>query len=98
VLKESRHRVAYRKKLTKTKRLLLQGWLKGRNVTKGVSGLFPGHQYVQFISKSKRRNSVKVVASPPLPAEGRPFFFLFFTFLFFFLVTLSMISQQASSS
>ena len=36
-----------------------QGWLKGRNVTKGVSGLFPGDGFVQF--QAKRRDSVKGV-------------------------------------
>lgn len=28
-----------------------QGWLKGRNLTRGVQGLFPGSIYVQFIRK-----------------------------------------------
>ncbi|KAL8603551.1 hypothetical protein ACOMHN_052780 [Nucella lapillus] len=34
-----------------------EGWLKGRNVTKGVSGLFPSHLYVRFLS-AQRSNSI----------------------------------------
>ncbi|PVD22729.1 hypothetical protein C0Q70_15985 [Pomacea canaliculata] len=35
-----------------------KGWLKGRNLTKGVTGLFPGHPYVKFIRKESLSNSL----------------------------------------
>ncbi|XP_076440880.1 phosphatidylinositol 3-kinase regulatory subunit alpha-like isoform X2 [Babylonia areolata] len=52
-----------------------EGWLKGRNVTKGLSGLFPGHQYVRFLSVHRRNSVTEKMASmqvKDLPAPEDP--------------------------